>query len=437
MKDKLLILLVVMMCCGICNAQSRKQKSSVKSQTVSIAQAYADSLAIYKAKLDSINAVNDSLEMLVEQTEDSYRLFAPLVYDKLITDKGMSGRSTGSSNSELDAMLLGLFLNRPDLVRTTVTKLHESASQGSVVPITPVRRELPVVTEAPVVDEVPMEEQVNLVVTKPNFWKFSGDYHLHFMQNHLSDNWYQGGESNFSLFGSVILQMNYDDKEKWLWNNKLEMKLGFQTSESDTVHHIKANSDLLRYTGMVGLHASKKWYYTLQALATTQFAYGLKSNDPTVYSDILSPLVLNLSLGMDYNLESKNKKLTGLLHVAPFSYNMKYIDRTTDAVLQKNGFDLNDRKHFMHDFGFQMTFNMIWKPSDSFKWETRLYSFWAYTTQHDIVVEWENTLTAKINKYISTILYLYPRFDNALKVKEGQSKIQFKEYLSLGFTYSL
>ena len=78
------------------------------------------------------------------------------------------------------------------------------------------------------------------------------------------------------------------------FENKLELKLGFQTSRGDTLHKFKTNNDLIRYTGKLGLQAHNQWYYTLQLLAYTQFAQGLKSNDKKVYSDFMSPFNVNL-----------------------------------------------------------------------------------------------------------------------------------------------
>ena len=40
------------------------------------------------------------------------------------------------------------------------------------------------------------------------------------------------------------------------------------------------------------------------------------------------------------------------------------------------------------------------------------------------------------NKYISTNIFLYPRFDDGTKRKEGESYWQFKEFMSVGFSYS-
>ena len=74
---------------------------------------------------------------------------------------------------------------------------------------------------------------MNLKIYRPNFWSFSGDYYLQFLQNFISDNWYRGGESNYSALGSIALNLNYNNKQRVKWDNKLEVKLGMQTSKGD------------------------------------------------------------------------------------------------------------------------------------------------------------------------------------------------------------
>ena len=68
------------------------------------------------------------------------------------------------------------------------------------------------------------------------------------------------------------------------------------------------------------------------------------------------------------------------------------------------------------------------------KWKTRLY---AYTTYKRMQMEWENTVTFQFNRYLSSNLFIYPRFDDSTATKDDSLGYwQFKEYLSIGFAYS-
>ena len=252
---------------------------------------------------------------------------------------------------------------------------------------------------------------------------------MQFLQNYVSDNWHKGGESNYSAVASTVFELNYNDQERVLFDNKLEMKLGFQTSRSDTVHKFKPNNDLLRYTGKLGLQAHKKWYYTLQLLAYTQFTRGLKANDKNVYSDFMSPFDLNVGIGMEYKVEALNKRLTGTLNFLPMAYNFRYVDRL--ALATKYGLD--EGKHTLHDFGSQLTVDLTWKMAEQISWKTRLYGFTSYKRG---LIEWENLITLKVSKYISANLFLYPRFDDSGSRDDDMGYFQFQEYSSLGLNYT-
>ena len=90
-------------------------------------------------------------------------------------------------------------------------------------------------------------------------------------------------------------------------------------------------------------------------------------------------------------------------------------------------------KHQLHDFGSQLTVDLNWKFSDNISWKTRLYG---YTTYHRAELEWENTFTFQFNKWISTKLFVYPRFDDGLIRVDRHGYWQLKEYMSIGFSYS-
>ena len=51
-------------------------------------------------------------------------------------------------------------------------------------------------------------------------------------------------------------------------------------------------------------------------------------------------------------------------------------------------------------------------------------------------MEWENTISLQVSKYISANIFLYPRFDDSTKRNDDLGYFQFNEYSSLGFAYS-
>ena len=362
-----------------------------------------------------------------------YRLFAPLTFYHNIADKTLSLHSDQAGidpvADAIDAALLNIYLNRPDLVGTTETELEETGDIRQDVD-KPILNKVELVekVEEPVID-TPEDIPTDVLVQKPKFWTKKGDGYLQFMQNYVSENWYKGGESNYSAVGSLTLEANYDNKNKWKWDNKLEMKLGFLNSRDDSVHRFKANEDLLRFTSKVGLEAAKNWYYTFQLLTYTQFTQGLKSNDKKVYSDFMSPFNLNLGLGMDYKVATKNKRLTGSLNFSPLSLNYLYVGR--EALGPANGLDEGDHDNL--EFASHMTADLVWKINDVVTWKTRLYAFTSYKRG---LIEWENTFELRVSKYISANLFLYPRFDDSSLYHDDLGYWQFKEYSAVGFSYA-
>ena len=361
-----------------------------------------------------------------------YRLFAPVTFYHNVANKSLSldNDEVGKDPvaDAIDAALMHIYLNRPDLVGTTETELKEAGNVRRDVE-KPLKNQVKLVdkVEGPVID-TPDDVPTEILIQKPNFWTKKGDGYLQFMQNFVSNNWYKGGESNYSMVGSLTLEANYDNRNKWKWDNKLEMKLGFMHSRSDSVHKFKSNEDLIRYTGKVGLQAAKNWYYTLQMLAYTQFTRGLKANDLNTYSDFMSPFNLNLGLGMDYKVATKDKKLNGTVNLSPIAVNYRYVDRLDLGP----SYGLDEGKHSLVDFGSQVTADLTWKINDVVSWKSRLYAFTSYKRTE---IEWENTFTLRVSKYISAYLFLFPRFDDSGKKDDDLGYLQFKEYSSIGFTY--
>ena len=422
------------------HAQSRSTASrNIEYQEYQVNKNYSDSLVAFREKLDSLQMAEEALEDMGLADGRFYRLFAPLTFYHSPARKALRIVSHNEGidpvSDEIDNTLLSVYLNRPDLVLNSENRLNKVGGVSHDFDA-PIQQDVALVEKAePVTVEQVEDPPVEVLVTKPNFWTFKGDYFLQGLQSYISGNWYKGGESNYSILGSITMEANYNNKQKVKWDNKLEMKLGFLTSKSDSVHSLKTSDDLLRLTSKLGLQATNKWYYTLQLLAYTQFWRGFKSNDRHVYSDIMSPFNLNISLGMDYNVEAWKKKLTGTIHLAPFAYNFKYVDRNwfgdVENFTTRYGLELG--KHTLHDFGSQFTIDLKWAIAENISYQTRMYGF---TTYKRVEWEWENTFTFNFNKYISTKLFIYPRFDDSTTRDGHHGYFQFKEFMSLGFSYS-
>ncbi len=403
----------------------------------SIVKKYQDSIALYKARYDSIKNVHVQ-NGYASVNSKFYQLFSPLHFYNGVTHDLFGMNTANDELHAVNATLAKIYLNRPDLVKGTLTQLEQASLPASAINASSAVAE----TIAELSNEAPIEadpEPVEVVVEKPKFWTFKGDGFLQFLQNYVSGNWYKGGESNYSLLSSLTLEANYDNKSKWKWDNKLEMKLGFMTSRSDTVNKFKANEDLIRLTSKVGLQATKHWYYTLQMIAQTQFTRGLKVNDRRTYSDFTSPFDVKLGLGMDYKVEWLKKKLTGTVNLSPFAVNYRYVDRTIfdnnngtfSWFPSRHGIDLN--KHHYTDIGSQFTIDVTWILAENVKWKSRMYGFTSYKR---VEYEWENTFTFQFNKYISTNIFVYPRFDDNRARDDDFGYWMFKEYCSIGFNYN-
>ena len=389
-----------------------------------------------------------TLSISAAQPNDSvngrlYRLFTPMTFYHNVSGNLLDLNSSNDDVDEtVDRVLMNVYLNRPDLVEATETQLEESGSLREDLD-QPIEQQVEFVKHAAPMPEDPQIEPAEVEVTKPKFWTRKADGFLQFMQNYVSGNWYKGGESNYSALGSLTIEANYDNKGKWKWDNKLEAKLGFLTSRSDSLHKFKSNEDLLRLTSKVGLQATKRWYYTLQVLAWTQFARGLKSNDHRTYSDFFSPFNLNVGLGMDYKVEAFDKKLPGTINLSRIALNYRYVDRTqfanqnsehpTDYSWFPSRHGIDDGKRHLLDPGSQLTADLTWKLTENVTWKSRL---WGFTSYHRGEIEWENTFQLKVSKYISANIFLYPRFDDGNVWDEDLGYWQFKEYTSIGLSYS-
>ena len=424
MKRNFLITLFLTICLGAI---------AQVSHPVSVRSDERPSMDKIQAYVDSLNALKDSvftskkLKIRREQRlrRNDMRLFLPLTYYGNVAEKLFT---RDRNDNPILSELMHLYLTRPDLVRGTDRMVQQQQTKLDDINA-PIHHDPILVEKVPETPVEPTTVPVEVMIKRPNFWSFNGDYALQFLQNYVSGNWYRGGESNYSALASLVMQANYNNKQKLKWENRLELKYGLQSSRSDSLHSFKSTEDLIRLTSKLGLQATKRWYYTVQFIGNTQFSRSYRSNDPKVYSAFAAPLNINLSIGMDYSVDWMNHRLKGNFHLAPLAYNMKY----TRMLELTRRLGMEDGRHFLHDFGSEFTVDLEWKMMESLTWKTRLYG---YSTYKRTELEWENTFTFRFNRYISSRVFIYPRFDDGVRRDDHYAFWQLKEFASIGFQYS-
>lgn len=336
-----------------------------------------------------------------------------------------------------------LYSQQPSLVYITQDEIEEAGSVLKDV-------DEPVKTDTELHEEIKVStfehddlEQVEAILRKPNFWKLKGSSSLNLTQNYATDNWFQGKANHYNVMGSLSLEANYDNKRKVQLDNRLEMQLGFQTDPDNEYQNFKPTNNLIRVNSKLGIKAAKNWNYALSVKGESQLVpnYQYKKNGEevrrTTITDFLSPLNVDVALGIDWKWNLK--RFSGSLMLAPGTYNFKYV-KLLDLATRYLGGD-REGHHNKHTFGPSSTVRFNWKMANNINWDSRLY--WI-SNLHYTNLEFENTITFSINKYLTSKVYFYPRFNdmskkNRMPDKDGNNTgtyWMFKEWLSLGVSYS-
>lgn len=270
------------------------------------------------------------------------------------------------------------------------------------------------------------EQDVDLVSAKPSYWRFPGYLAVKFSQNAYSQNWYKGGESNNQLAAELRLEANYA-KNKVTWNNMLEAKLGYYSSEVDGKYKFRPNSDLFRITSKFGLQAAKSWYYSSQLQAYTQFL-PVHDDNGLMKSRFCAPAYASFSIGLDYKPKFKKKGIELSAQISPLAYNCRYVN--VDRLAPNYGIQ---EGHYLSDIGSRVEANIVWTIFKNFTWRGKAHFFTSYK---NVEASTENTFKVDLNRFFSLQLFVHWRFDDKVKPDERLGYNQINENFSLNFNYS-
>ena len=419
--------------------------------------AYPDTLVTsekFKAHLDSLTSFFEhGSDVINEDISDNplyFRLFMPIVMYGSAISEAITPERKGQNRQDdllplepigdvsertlarmIDETLAKVYLEHPELVRMTEEELMDvqTVTPISEDMVTGIQLDVKAGERRPTIENSP-----DMAAPRQRYWKVFGNFQGKYTQSYYSDNWYKGGESNHSILGQINTEANYARKNT-TFDNKLELKLGFYTTEIDNKTTLRTNEDLIRFTSKYGLKAFENWYYSSQFQGYTQFmpVYDTKVTTK-LKSKFFAPVYGNLSIGMDYKPKFKKKNITLSVLLSPLSYNCRYV--SVDSIATNFGIDAG--KNFKYTLGSRFDGNIKWTFLEDFTWTSKAQF---YTSYEGVEANWENTIDYRLTKYLSLQFFCHWRFDDTVKRKLDKDGnlmgySQFKEFLTLNFNYA-
>jgi len=324
------------------------------------------------------------------------------------------------------------YMSNPQRIQQNALEFEEvPILKENVVEKKSIFREL-LTTDDPIGISTPEVEKIKIA---PVYWIKIGEHSLQMNQNSFQ-NWYAGGNNNFSILNYHKINLNYK-KNKIQFDNTFEWKLNIMQTPADTLHKFNITEDYLRVYSVLGISAYKKWSYTVNLEAKTPLFNGYQVNVKDRITAFLSPLQVNVGVGMGYKLEKisktdKYKKLNIALDLSPASINYTYIGSDNVAVTR---FGVEEGKRSKLDFGSTINLNLSYGFNRYSGFTTRLKYF---TNYEKVLVECENKFNMTFSRYLSSSVYLYLRYDDAVGVEnksKGWGYFQFNEMVGFGLTY--
>ncbi len=351
-----------------------------------------------------------------------------------------------------------------------------SVSAQETDPLKAVNEAAKAITEAP---------QAEKKVEKPKYWSEYLTTNIKFGQTSLT-NWAAGGDNTVTLQAFIDGGANYK-KNDLFWNNRLQLDYGFVYASSKPI--LQKSDDRIYLESKFGYKNARMKNFSLSINYDfkSQFNTGYDYLTPSVPADkygdaegnvpdlddlkhkdqvqlwkdarkiksgFLAPAYTNLAVGIDLK---PTKWLS--LNIAPLTGGVVIV---RDESLRKNyGMHLKDEykdqdlssvqadelgsyyKSARFEFGAQIKTDIALKVNDNFKYTSQLVLFSNYLDHpENIRVNWDNRFDWKLAKYFSLTLTTNLIYDDKVMIyseKDGETKqrVQFKESLLFGFTYTI
>jgi len=234
--------------------------------------------------------------------------------------------------------------------------------------------------------------------------------------------WVAGGE-NALAWALSLDGKSVQEKEKTNWANSYKFAFG-QTRLGD--QGIRKTDDEISLETVLTYKLGV--YVNPYAAATfkSQFAKGYKYPDASSkipVSKFFDPAYLTQSIGVGYQPKPEIKTRLGVaLREVLTSEFPEYANDPKTAEIEKTRVE----------GGLESVTDVEWKLEENLLFTSKLELFAPFNRFDEVVIRSDNTLAAKVNKYISVNLNV-----QLLNDKVISPRTQIKEALSIGLTYTL
>ncbi len=247
-------------------------------------------------------------------------------------------------------------------------------------------------------------------------------------------NWSAGGDNTVSLNGFLDFGAYYK-KGNWSWDSDFSTQYGNTYTKSNG--WVKS-SDKIDFSTKVGHKIAPKWYLSALFDFKTQYDKGYK--DPKVkdnyISKFMAPAYSNIALGVDYK---PNENFSAFL--SPITGRMIIVGDT--YLSDKGAFGVKEGKKFKMESGAYVKLFYQRDIMTNVKLISKANFFTSYNKDFgNVVVNWENTISMKVNKYLNANIYTNLQYDDRVKryddagEKIGGARVQFKEMIGVGVAYN-
>ncbi len=276
-------------------------------------------------------------------------------------------------------------------------------------------------------------------------WKLGGKVGVNFAQVGFV-NWAKGGENSMS--GTSFLQLFANRSlDGWEWENKLDLEYGMLKNQGQNP---KKTEDRIEFNSKIGKKASKKWFYSAFLNFKTQFNEGFdyeKVDTPRI-SNFMAPGILTLGIGMDYKpTDYFSMMISPISSKTIFVMDQELADAgqygVKKAEFDNLGVKVKDGEQIRQEVGASLTFTFKKDIFTNVNLDTRLDLFSNYLSNpQNIDVDWQTTLTLKVNKFLNAVVKTHLIYDDDTDVswqKDGivhNSPItQFQQSIAVGLMY--